>query len=638
MNIGQLLSSLINGTKKADAQVLELKAGQVVRGTVLKLLGEQEALLNINGVKVHAKLETPLKQGDSTFLTVLPESASGQILLKPMAGVPVQGAGLVELLKALGLNDTPGNRQLVQLLSQSGLPLTKDHAASLAALSNQLPQGIAVEEWSQAAVLAVKRGLPLDGDHVTALRQAIFGKPLHSQLVQLSQLLQQQLAASPSGAGSSPAYQAMLQAKQAVDSVIQLGSVHTFLEGSPVQTPSNIKNLTSPGIPPHAGVERLEASTSPAAPLDNGQKGNSQKTGTVEMSIQQQVSPSIPSVGEQGIKGNDLRNTEAFLRTGSIREGVVRSADVPNPVQSFQTQTDTSGKHKQDAGVVADDAKAAAVTSAPTSVSGHPGTAAGKAGDSWITQLFKSLGLDYENSILKGTGRTGAEDNSLPGGRAEARGADSAAIGGQPSNRPMAAVEGIMQPIAVDRAAETPVSLKAALFQLAVTDDLPAALKETVQQSLQQLTGQQLLLSSDRSSPFTYLTLALPLFDTTGQQTASIHVQSRKSKQGNLDAENCRLLFDLEMAHLGHTLVDVQVVNRIVSVVVHSDFAEMEQVMEGYRQEMAERLEALGYPFLSLRFQPSLHPQETANHPESGAQSKSSLYDAKPYKGVDFRI
>ena len=62
--------------------MLELKVGQIVKGVVLQLLSDQEALVNIGGTQVRAKLETPLKQGDVTMLQVQPESNGGQILLE----------------------------------------------------------------------------------------------------------------------------------------------------------------------------------------------------------------------------------------------------------------------------------------------------------------------------------------------------------------------------------------------------------------------------------------------------------------------------------------------------------------------------------------------------------------------------
>ncbi|KIL36561.1 hypothetical protein SD70_31470 [Gordoniibacillus kamchatkensis] len=57
MNISGLLRSLLGDARPADAKTLELKVGQIVKGIVLQLFSEQDALVNINGVQVRAKRE-----------------------------------------------------------------------------------------------------------------------------------------------------------------------------------------------------------------------------------------------------------------------------------------------------------------------------------------------------------------------------------------------------------------------------------------------------------------------------------------------------------------------------------------------------------------------------------------------------
>ncbi|MBW7462294.1 hypothetical protein K0U00_50405, partial [Paenibacillus sepulcri] len=101
---------------------------------------------------------------------------------------------------------------------------------------------------------------------------------------------------------------------------------------------------------------------------------------------------------------------------------------------------------------------------------------------------------------------------------------------------------------------------------------VPQALKDTAQQLVQHITGQQLLLTPERTaSLFSHVTLFIPMQGQDGSQTASVHIQTRRGRKGELDAENCRLLFDLRMNTLGETVVDVQVVNKIVSLNLWND-------------------------------------------------------------------
>jgi len=188
--------------------------------------------------------------------------------------------------------------------------------------------------------------------------------------------------------------------------------------------------------------------------------------------------------------------------------------------------------------------------------------------------------------------------------------------------------------------------VKSLLLQLASRDDLPASLREPVQQTLQQITGQQLLLSADRGQTFAYMTFLLPVLQGTNGQTASVHVQSRRNRKGVIDAENCRLLFDLRMDTIGNTLVDVQIMNRWISIVVHNNHSAIHSFLELYRHEMDEGFERAGYRLVSLTGRPFPEPalaQEGRNAGSPAAAGEVSanltdLYRPKPYKGVDVRI
>jgi hypothetical protein len=186
-------------------------------------------------------------------------------------------------------------------------------------------------------------------------------------------------------------------------------------------------------------------------------------------------------------------------------------------------------------------------------------------------------------------------------------------------------------------------SLKSILLQLSASDVVPEPLREQAQQTLQQITGQQLLLSPDRGAVLSHVTLFLPVRHEGGEEhAAAVHVQARKGKRGEIDARNCRLLFDLNMQTLGLTLVDVQVFDRKVHLQVHNDMPFLGPILEQYRGEIEEGLRQNGYQFMALKCAPFPQP----NHNDAAALSNlssartaaSSAYHVKPYKGVDVRV
>ncbi|WP_026021176.1 hypothetical protein [Paenibacillus senegalensis] len=648
MSVGQLLSSLLQGAQstKLAADVVELKPGQVVRGTVLRLISNQEALLSIQGVKVHAKLEAPLQQGDSTWLTVLADRGDGQIRLKPVAGVRLQGSGLTELLKALGLPDTPNNRQLVQLLSQSGLPITKQSIASLAALSAQRSADIDAEQWNQAAILALKRGLPAEASHVGALRQAIYGQPLHQMLLDVQTSLAQLL--SRAGAGlSANTMKALSDARSSIDNVI-LQSRAPSLAASQQLTAS----------PPLAASSQLTASP-PLAASPQAVSGGASSNIQIAANYQTKALSAVPAdpasvnlaVSALTQEGASLsaepfprgeRSSQGHLANQAINplllnEGAVKPA-AGHALQSADDEGKPLNSSQNASGVSA----VSAASSANAAAASQVGSGMAAAAEGWVAKLFKSLGLDHESALLKAETQPEESARSAGGGKTfteQDGGARSVqTLTREPTNGGAGTHSQLYGPWTASAERIEIPTLKAALLSLLANGDLPEPVRESVQQVVQQLTGQQLLLGGDRSSPITYFTLAIPLFSEGHQQTASVHVQSRKTASGSIDVDNCRLWFDLNLAHLGHTLLDVQVLNRVVSITVHSDFEQLDTLLAGSREDLNERLQDMGYSMLTMKVQPLPERAAAADANSPDLQMKSAYYDTKPYKGVDLRV
>lgn len=75
MNIGSVFRGLLGDVKAGEAKKLDMQPGQVVRGVVLKVSEDGgEAVLQIQGSQVRAKLETPLQPGQTTTFQVQPAS------------------------------------------------------------------------------------------------------------------------------------------------------------------------------------------------------------------------------------------------------------------------------------------------------------------------------------------------------------------------------------------------------------------------------------------------------------------------------------------------------------------------------------------------------------------------------------
>ncbi|TDF98246.1 hypothetical protein [Paenibacillus piri] len=667
MNISGLIRSFIGDVQAAEPKTLELKAGEVVKGLVLQLIADQEALMNIGGVQVRARLETPLKPGQIALLQVQPETtATGQVLLKPLEASAVQIAddSLGEVLKNIGMPDNGTNRQMVQTLHQAGVPLTKESMHAFTHLQAQLPAASQqTDDWVPAAVVAFQKGLPLTPDTVQAVKQAVAGPAFHESLQQLDSQMSKLLGDSPVLSESTRT--ALNSAKQVI-ALLRKSAGLLLPPPEPAAAAGGAQPATGPagsqaagqgaaqaggaaGLPdqgaPLAGAPAAPGGSGPAAAANTG--GGMPAPPDASGSGASAAGTAAPAASP-GAPGAAAASPPAAAQTaaGQAAAGAAAAAASPGGQGIVLPAADAAQQLQQPApaaasvgGAPATSAgAAAAVPDASDSNGGspalfarelpqQPGSAPQSAGtgEHWISRMMKALGVEHELHIGK-----------LPDHPGHGRSADIGA--------PAAAGQDAAAALSMEqqKSAET---LKGALLQLLQADDVPAAVKDAAQQTVQQITGQQLLLNSDKTSMFTHMTLFVPLMNANGEQTAAIHIQSRKGPRGMIDAQNCRLVFDLQMKTLGDTMVDVQVVDKIVSLRVMNDQPFIRELLEAQREEIMAGLAGIGYQFISLKCSPypekGQHMQGTGT--ESGGKDPAAshvkaVYGTKPYRGMDVRV
>ncbi|MBP1156027.1 MULTISPECIES: hypothetical protein [unclassified Paenibacillus] len=693
MNISGMIRGLIGETQMSEPRALELKPGQVVKGKVVQLLSDQEAMVQINGVKVRAQLETPLRQGEVTMLQVQPESSGGQVTLKPMQSSSVQIAdvSLGDVLKGVGLQDTPANRQLVQLLHQAGVALTKENVSSFVQLQSGMPSQMPPEDWVPTAVIAFQKGLPLTPESVASLRQAMQGPPFHKALENISLLVRQELDGETE---YSPQTRALLEGvrqlvQQVRDTAGQLlGKAADGSTAGPVaQQASSAQGAGGSGAV--AGAQQAsvtQGASSSGAGAVAQQASSAQGAGSGGAGAVAQQASSAQGAGSGGA-GAVAQQASSAQGAGSGGAGAVA-----------QQASSAQGADSGGAGAVAQQASSAqgagsggagAVAQQASVTQGAGGSGAGAvAQQASVTQGAGGSGagaVAQQASVTQGAGGNGAGAGTQQASSAQGAGSSGALAGAQPpaDSVPVQSSsdqqEGgqllgrLMKALGMDHehqaikqlertvqeqqlnvgslstgsqgeAAKAADSLKSVLMQLSQANDAPQSLKDVAQQAVQQITGQQLLLSQDRSAMFSHVTLFVPLIHANGEQTAAIHIQSRRGKNGSLDESNCRLVFDLRMKALGDTMVDVQVVNRIVSLHVHNDLTFTRELLEANKDDITQGLNSIGYQFISMKCSP--YPSKTTEALESSEAPGSptregnlqSVYTQQRYKGVDIRV
>lgn len=620
MNISHMMRGLFGEATSGESRGMELKAGQIIRGVILQVAENNEAIVQINGVQVRAKLELPLQMGQSALLQVQPQSNGALVVLKQVepSAVGLPEDTFKEWAKQLALPERKWAVEIVKDLRKEGVILNRDVAQSFQQAASAMPAGADTEHWMQASAALFKRGLPMTSAAIAGMQQVMFGRSAH----ELIDTLQQQLTVVASGADAASALadrdgaepKPLPQAAARAQALLAEGAALLRSAAAAGETHQAVTASSAPSAAVNAAS---------AAPQANQTARTETLAGAGAKQTAEAESLAAPDLPEPQA-GRAAANQPNWLGQMMKWLGVDHELQLTKALTADAHPQMAAGMqpaaHPVDAASTVNNRNAA--TAAPALVlQAEPD--AGQAAVSAVQGAVDNLEDQQSNRI------TDLRQNAE---RAFAAAA----------NQMSAATDGLVpdspQPL------QQQESLKSALLSLVAAEDTPPAIKETAQQLVQQITGQQLLLTPERnSSVFTHVTMFIPLNSQDGNQTASVHIQTRRGKKGELDAANCRLLFSLSMNTLGETMVDVNVTDKIVSLNLWNDHPAIAALADSSRSEIADSLQQAGYQLLSLRTTPLPKAGEQgAEAAAAAAKSQQppdlSQFSSTRYKGVDYRI
>jgi len=622
VNIGSMLRAFMGNAAPAEGKTLELRIGQIVRGILMEMLDSGDALMNINGVSVRARLEADLPIGRGTLLQVQPGSNGATILLKPLADAVdvAPDEALKNVLKQFGLPDQKWSYELLRGLRRDGYALDSDSASFFRAAASARPAAADQASWTGAADVAFRRGLNPSENTLAALRQTLFGQPLHEELTGFAAAFRQWTgAASGADAGKLPEWAAGLQRLLAEGERL-LAQGGAQLSGDAARTAGSAPAARGE---PSAQAGQTQMPSPAASHAESAVRAASALTAAPSAAAGQTAPSANPAMPAQaaaaGARLTPTQTASAQPAANGLPAGAAMDPRTSAASARASLAQAAGGGERPQANPSAAAADQAVQARVAQDAAGSAGQAAQRGGDSWIGRFLQWLGAGHEHRLLQAA-------------------ADARTTMPQPAPQATAG-EAAPQPLQ-QQAGE---SLKSALMSLAVNDEAPLALREAAQTLANHITGQQLLLSSERqySQPYSFMTLFVPMKGQEGDTTATVHVQTRRSRKGEWDADNCRLLFDLRMRHLGSTVVDVQVVDRIVSLKLLNDHPGTADLVEQAREELNAGLREAGFQLLSLKVQAFPDAPEQAigaSADRAPAQHAASEFASKPYRGVDFRI
>ncbi|HZG58679.1 MAG TPA: hypothetical protein VEZ38_19460, partial [Paenibacillus sp.] len=249
MDIGRAMRAAVGeaATTASEAKAVELRPGQVVRGVVVQQLPDNEAVLNVGGGLVRAKLESPIPVGQAAVFQVQPDAGSQVAVLRTLAAATTEVVAetFVDVLKSFGMKDTPANRAVVRVLHEEGAPMSRATNAAVAAAVEALsPSPGEADALLRAAATAVKRGLPVTAETVRALHTAMHG-PSATELHRALEAGAREALASPQ---ASPA------AKQAAVRLLEVLQRADALVGEALRPQPDPAGAARAAAAPSAGV------------------------------------------------------------------------------------------------------------------------------------------------------------------------------------------------------------------------------------------------------------------------------------------------------------------------------------------------------------------------------------------------
>lgn len=185
------------------------------------------------------------------------------------------------------------------------------------------------------------------------------------------------------------------------------------------------------------------------------------------------------------------------------------------------------------------------------------------------------------------------------------------------------------QMIQSGRVKDQSLTLKQALLQL-IHQQFPID-QERTQQLLHFLNGLQ-IQSVEETNHFIYGNFVLPGEKLQLNSDLYMQFQSKKTENDAIDPNHCRILFFLHLESLDHTVVDMNVQDRIISLTVFNNHEALKMFGKPLETYLKQRLSEKDYQLSSITYKP------LAAHDEHATTKRQPSFTKKNYAGVDFRI
>lgn len=621
-------------TTNTASQPLTLKQGQVFHGTIKQLYPEQMAEIQVGGHRMIAKLEVPLKAGDAHFFQVT--NMNPQPELKVVTGPMAQGTSptqqMQQLLDTMNLPKSAEMQQVLSHFMKEQLPISKDLLLVAEQWMKTLPEGVTKENALQALQKMLELKMPFTNDVFNALMQgqkttgmtttldafaqllakdASLTPELRNSLLQQIQNLAKPFDAETGGLMLARAVQTLTTPTAPIADKLQM--LNLLKEAAVVPQQANLQNAITSSfntiakgqIPTSVQQASQVIQTILSMTPENTQQLTEQLKGWIinqglltkqqkDQLLQlvnrftelpqnkQTVEVFAKQMHEQLIKAfADNTANQLFIQDANRNSTKDHLLSLINSEETFQNKQDILFRNIINFG---NDSKQPAIQNLLSQVEVQVQEAVdSKAMEQALKTVLKGLGISYEAALSSNA-------------------ADTQAIAQQ---------------------------LKPQLLQLLQDTQAAAPLRESAEMLLARMNGMQLL--SGENGHLHQLIMQVPLELFGKKMDATLQWNGRMKDDGKIDAAYARVLFYLQMDSMQETVIDMQVQNRIVSVIVYNDNKELNSVAEPLKLALKAGLTEKDYQLSGVVIKPFEKPTEKK-------AEQSSKQQAENQGGVDIRI
>lgn len=616
-------------SQSVSEQPLSLKQGQVFHGNIKKLYPNQTAEVQVGNQKMIAKLEVPLKAGDSHYFQVT--SVKPELQLKVVTGALPQTSSpsvqIQQLMDSLQLPKTPTMQALVQHMVKEQIPLSKDQLLQAEQWIKNLPPQVKLADAVQAIQRMSEMKLPFTNEIFRSIISGGDKTGLNTLLDSLKQTLKSDQSLPP--VQKAAIQQTLNQITQPLSKELGGTIVGKALETllSPNSSVSDKSSLLSMLkevglVPKQASISNFlnPPSTTSASSKTESQGTIGQQLIQLLQSTPSQVQTNVQAL-QTSIQQNQLLSNEVKLQ---LQTQLQRLENTPVNSQAWKTSVKTMTNE-----IVKAFASLSQTAPLLTDVQGN-------APKEHILSLLQSLnGTAPNTKVFQQLTSLASQSTQIPVQQVLSQ-AELAVQSGVNQKTIELAMKQVLQDLGFSYEAKlgqlgsnlTQMSetLKPQLLALLQDPSISMPMKEVADTIITRMNGLQIL--SGENGPQHQLLMQVPLDFLGKKMDATLQWNGRMKEDGKIDSNYARVMFYLDLNALKETVIDMQVQNRVVTVTIFNENDALQAVAEPFKEALKDGLQALDYQLSGVFMKPF------EKQPIPGLDRQHQV----PTQGVDIKI